>query len=153
MVLYPAWRWLCKSKHVAVIYTPIHSCVWLNFYILYYIHTYNKQVSNLYTTGWILSNKKLAEKYYWWHNEYEMWYTSQVKNLLSQQIWITKNSRAGEKQVSSVYILGQSYKHISDLIAFYPTTSPQSLLRYITRQAFLFHVYTYVHTYIRLTKL
>jgi hypothetical protein len=48
------------------------------------------------------------------------------KNLLSQQILITKNLRAGEKQVFSVHILGQSYKHRSDLIACYPTNSPQS---------------------------
>lgn len=77
-----------------------------------------------------------------------MWHTSQGKNLLSQAILITKNLRAAEKQVSSVYILGQSYKHRPHLIACYPTTSPQSLLRHITRQAFVFHVY--VHTYIGL---
>jgi hypothetical protein len=44
MVLYPAWWWLCKSKHFAVIYTPIRSCVWLNF--IYYI-TYIYRVFNL----------------------------------------------------------------------------------------------------------
>jgi len=77
-----------------------------------------------------------------------MWHTSQGKNLLSQPILITKNLRAGEKHASSVYILGQSYKHRPDLIACYPTTSPQSLLRHITRQAFVLHVY--VQSYIGL---
>ena len=74
-----------------------------------------------------------------------MWHTSRGEKLLSRQILITKNSRTGEKQVSSVYILGQSYKHRSDITVCNPTTCPQSLLRHITRLAFLFHVY--VQTY------